>query len=96
MHIHNQKFTYFEFPITAIRTLYRYTGAKKWTSGEIKYDIQLTYQIKLNNVECTRGEWGSCKYSEDTRYCEHENDVFLGCHGDFVIHYVSIKPLTTM
>ena len=65
-----------------MRTLYRYTGAKIWTSGEIQYDNQTNYDIKLRNVECTRGEWGSCEYSEYTRLCNHEEDVFLSCHGD--------------
>ena len=51
----------------------------------IMYDIQTNYEIKLNDVKCTRGEWGSCEYSEDTRYCDHEEDVFLSCHGNLVI-----------
>ena len=52
------------------------------------YDIQLAYEIKLYDVECTRGEWESCMYSEDTRYCDHEEDVFLSCHGNLVIYRV--------
>ena len=72
-------------------TLYRYTGAKRWTSDEIKYDIQTNYEIKLGYVKCTRGEWGSCYYSEYTRYCDHEEDVFLSCHGNLVIYRVFLE-----
>ena len=79
-----------------MRTLYRYTGAKRWTSGEIKYDNQTSYEIKLRYVYCTRGEWGSCEYSENTSYCEHEEDVFLSCHGNLVIYRVFFKPFKTM
>ena len=73
-----------------LRALHRYTGAKRWTSGEIKYDKQTSYEIKLTNVYCTRGEWWSCEYSEDTRYCYHEKDVFLSCHGNLLIYCVFI------
>ena len=66
-------------------TLYRYTGAKRWTSGEIKYENQTKYEIKLV-VRCTRGVWGSCEYSKYVRYCNHEKDVFLSCHGNLTIH----------
>ena len=79
-----------------MRTLYRYTGAKRWTSGKIKYDHQTNYEIKLTNVKCTRGEWGSCEYSDDIRWCDHEEDVFLSCHGNLVIYCVFFKPSTTL
>ena len=77
-----------------MRTLFRYKGAKRWMSGKIKFDNHTNYQIKLNDVECTRGEWGSCKYSEDTRYCDHEEDVFLSCHGNLVIYCVFIVNIS--
>ena len=69
---------------------FRYTGAKRWTSEEIKYDNQDKYEIKLDNVKCTRGEWGSCTFSYDTDDCSHEEDVFLSCQGNSVI-YISIS-----
>ena len=59
---------------------YRYVGAQKWESGK-KYDTQSKYDIKLRGVKCTRGEWGSCTFSEYTRYCKHSQDVFLSCQG---------------
>ena len=61
---------------------YRYTGAKRWDSGS-KYDIQSNYEIKLDNVKCTRGEWRSCSYSE-SHNCDHSEDVFLSCSGEFI------------
>jgi hypothetical protein len=59
----------------------RYVGSKKWDSGE-RYDSQDSYEIKLEDVKCTSGEWGSCTYSESpSRYCSHRDDVFLSCAG---------------
>ena len=55
-------------------------GAQKWESGQ-KYDTQIKYDIKLRDVECTRGEWGSCTFLESPRYCDHSEDVFLSCQG---------------
>ena len=79
-----------------LRSIHRYTGAKRWTSGGIKYDNQTHYEITLTSVRCTRGEWGSCEYSEYTRDCEHEEDVFLSCHGNLVIYSVFFILRTTM
>ena len=79
-----------------MRTIYSYKGGRKWTSGRIKYDIQTNYDIKLDDVKCTRGEWpGSCYYSEIDD-CGHNEDVFLSCHGNLIIYRVFIEPLTTM
>ena len=69
-----------------MRALHRYTDAKIWTSGEIKFENQTNYKIKLDDVRCTRGEWVSCEYSEDASNCDHEEDVFLSCHGNLTIH----------
>jgi hypothetical protein len=66
---------------------HRYTGAKKWQPGS-KYDVQSNYDIKLTKVQCTRGEWGSCTYSEDTGDCYHWKDVFLSCHGKVLHTYI--------
>ena len=58
------------------------------------YATQLTYEIKLSEVWCTRGEWGSCEYSDDiSRWCDHEEDVFLSCHGNLVIYCVFIVSI---
>jgi hypothetical protein len=59
--------------------VHRYIIVKKWDSGE-RYDSQDNYEIKLDNVRCTSGDWASCTYSE-SHDCGHGDDVFLSCAG---------------
>ena len=69
----------------------RYKSTKSWRSGS-KYDIQENYEIKLNDVKCTRGEWGSCTYSE-SHNCNHWEDVFLHCQGWSVWWRIFIRKI---
>ena len=68
------------FDTTAANAICRYMGytdSARWTIGE-RFDIQSNYEITLDNVRCSRGEWGSCSFSEYDN-CGHSEDVFLSC-----------------
>ena len=50
---------------------------------KILWAIQKNYEITLDEVKCSSGDWSSCSYSTspDTGkwYCGHDDDVFLAC-----------------
>jgi hypothetical protein len=54
------------------------------------YKIQSNYDIKLDDVVCKSGEWGSCTYSE-SHNCKHTDDVFLSCHGKLLWSIMKIS-----
>ncbi|XP_063689478.1 deleted in malignant brain tumors 1 protein-like [Bolinopsis microptera] len=54
-----------------------YNGQMFWTSGR-KWDIQSTYDITMDDVICSSGEWSSCSYSL-SHNCGNYEDVFLQC-----------------
>ena len=56
-----------------------YIGQMSWTSGS-KWDIQSNYDITLDDVSCSSGEWSSCSFSLSAN-CWHNEDVFLQCEG---------------
>ncbi|XP_063691331.1 deleted in malignant brain tumors 1 protein-like [Bolinopsis microptera] len=58
-----------------------YFGQMSWTSGN-KWGIQSNYDITLDDVSCSSGEWSSCTFSL-LNNCGHSKDVFLQCDGDF-------------
>ncbi|XP_063691323.1 basement membrane-specific heparan sulfate proteoglycan core protein-like [Bolinopsis microptera] len=58
-----------------------YFGQVSWTSGN-KWGIQSNYDITLDDVSCSSGEWSSCTFSLSNN-CGHSKDVFLQCDGDF-------------
>ena len=55
-----------------------FIGSDGWRSGEF-LPIQNGYQITLDDVDCTRGDWSSCSYRTDGHDCGHQDDVFLTC-----------------
>lgn len=70
------------FDVNAANAICRFmgdTGAKSWTSGS-KFDIQTNYEIKMDDVDCRQGEWGSCSFTK-FHNCEHYEDVFLSCEA---------------
>ena len=56
-----------------------YPGYWRWTSG-VKWSIQSSLEITLNDVLCSSGEWSSCSF-KSTNDCGHSEDVFLQCDG---------------
>ena len=60
--------------------------AKGWESGK-KYDIQSNYEVTLDMVQCTSGEWDSCSFYmyPDWRCKDHSRDVFISCYGEFLL-----------
>ena len=62
-----------------------FTHALKWNSYT-NFDIQSNYEIKLDDVECSSGEWKRCRatevYSHQHHDCEHNEDVLLSCGGE--------------
>ena len=62
-----------------------FTHALRWTVRE-SFDIQSNYDIYLMSVKCSSAEWESCRFDEDTRSCEHSQDIFLSCGGAVLFH----------
>ena len=56
-----------------------YIGQMSWSSGS-KWEIQSNYDITLDDVSCSSGEWSSCSFSFNDN-CGHSEDVFLQCEG---------------
>ena len=54
-----------------------YDGYTSYDSGYI-WSIQTSLQIKLDDVQCSSGEWNSCSYLTSNN-CGHHEDVFLQC-----------------
>ena len=64
---------------SAICSFQGYTGDdSEWSSGQ-KWDIQYSYSITLDNLNCPSTYWSSCTYSEYPN-CDHSEDVFLTCY----------------
>ena len=63
----------------AICRLLGYFRHFSWSSGS-KWEIQSNYDIKMDNVQCSSGDWSSCTF---TTYhnCGHYEDIFLACAG---------------
>ena len=62
----------------AICKVMGFKGALGWTSG-LKWKIQPTFSIHINNVICPHPNWSSCTYKNAN--CNHGGDVFLTCSG---------------
>ena len=56
-----------------------YPGYWRWTSG-VKWSIQSSLEITLDDVKCRGLEWSSCSFTSTTD-CTHSKDVFLQCDG---------------
>ncbi|XP_063695438.1 SCO-spondin-like [Bolinopsis microptera] len=56
-----------------------YFGQMSWSFGS-KWAIQAGFEITLDNVVCSSGDWSSCSFAfaDD---CTHGEDVFLQCEG---------------
>ena len=61
-----------------------YVRSTFWTSGD-RFDIQTNYEIGLDNLNCSTGEWHSCTFTRNVD-CHHEEDVFLSCSSNFLIN----------
>ena len=59
-----------------------YSAASDWDTGD-DYESQSVYDIKLDDVSCSSGNWSTCTYSLKPN-CDHERDIFLECKGDEV------------
>ena len=68
----------------AICTEMEYGGARYWSSGKY-WEIQENYQIKLDDVQCSSGDWSSCTYSTNSLNCGHSEDIFLVCTGQYSV-----------
>ena len=75
----------------AICKYMNYTYASRWTSDE-SYDIQETFPINLDDVECSRAEWETCTFAEEHN-CDHDEDVFLSCTFEEEIDGSTGNPL---
>ena len=56
---------------------YSYSSGYRW-----EY-LQNNYEITLDEVACSSGEWEECSYSA-AHDCSHSEDIFLNCTG--IIH----------
>ena len=56
-----------------------YDGHMQWRNGHV-FDIQSSYEIKLDDVKCSAGDWTSCTYSS-SHNCNHNEDVLLQCYS---------------
>jgi hypothetical protein len=54
-------------------------GQMSWESGFL-WGIQSEYEISLDDVECSTGEWKTCSYKFD-HDCIRNEAVFLQCEG---------------
>ena len=56
--------------------------ATRWNSDS-RFTIQNNYDIKMDNVRCESDSWTSCTFRTRflTRFCSHEEDVFLKCYS---------------
>ena len=63
----------------AICRLLGYSSHSSWSSG-YKWEIQSNYDIKMDDVQCSREDWTSCTY-ETYHNCDHSEDIFLTCTG---------------
>ena len=78
----------------AICRLLGYSGYFSWSSG-FKWDIQSNYDIKMDNFQCSSGDWSFCTYST-SHNCGHSEDIFLACNGKrglkiMVMHFCSFN-----
>ena len=53
-------------------------GGSSWSSGDFQWEIQESYDIRLDDVNCSEGKWESCQYNEIDN-CKHIEDVFISC-----------------
>ena len=70
------------FNITAAHAICKemgFAGALKWTNG-VKWQIQSTLKIKMDDVRCPLPDWSSCSYStKHNCNSNHAEDIFLTC-----------------
>ena len=74
----------------AICGLFGYSGRFSWSSGS-KWGIQNKYDINLDNVQCSSGDWSSCTYTTNNS-CNHSEDIFLACSGKLHFKYYFSLP----
>ena len=54
--------------------------ATEWSIGK-GFDIEKSYEIKLDNVKCSSADWKNCSFSEEHN-CAHDEDVYLICYSE--------------
>ena len=71
-----------------------FTQASRFTVKG-SFDIQNNYDIYLrfSSERCSSSEWESCGFNEQTRNCEHDQDVFLSCTGKQVFFIENSKMI---
>ena len=55
------------------------------TYGTFAWSIQNTYDIKLDELDCSGPNWKECTFSHESHDCRHYEDVFLSCNGKFSV-----------
>ena len=66
----------------AICRILGHKGRSSWSSGLI-WSLQNNFDIHMDKVECSRGDWSSCSYNSRHIYnCGHSQDVHLTCRGE--------------
>ena len=68
----------------AICRLMGYIDFTSWRNGEL-HNNQNNYEIRLDDVECSGGEWENCDYNSDDHNCNHSEDVHLNC-GELLLN----------
>ena len=57
-----------------------FPGRLSWRSGNHWSSFQATFDITLDDVICSSGEWSSCTYNFEDN-CSHSEDILLVCDG---------------
>ena len=54
--------------------------SRSWRNANLWSSFQETFEIALDDVLCSSGEWTSCTYSLENN-CGHNEDIYLECDG---------------
>ena len=60
----------------------RYHGLGPYSDSTTSYEINL--RIRVADMQCTREDWASCRFSEEHNCYSHHDDVFLQCRGNVI------------
>ena len=74
-----------------------YTERMSWRSGNLWSLFQANFEITLDDVSCSGGEWRSCTFNFVDN-CNHNEDIFLACDdnspGRCIVYLCLVKCLT--
>ena len=67
----------------------------RYESGIKFQELQAGLEIELDDLSCPESEWGSCSYRDGSHNCQHSEDIFLTCTGEFNLtnHTFNIRHL---